>query len=372
MRGHIVKKYKSSWTIILSLGLDPKTGRYKQKWINVKGKKQNAIDKLDEILHQYKTTGFIDNAKVTTGYFLTQWLTTAKNNLTPSSYERYEGIIKNHLIPDFGDIPLDKLTPERIQAHYNAKLGDGFNPSTVRYHHTVIHKALATAVKWGLIYRNVADVVDKPQGKRKEFQTWDENEVNQFLSSLDGNPHRTLFLLALFTGMRRSELLALRWSDIDLLMGQVAVRRGLHQASDRNYYYLEPKTIKSRRVIDLPPSVIIALRKHWENSKLREGQDSLVFCHSDGQPLRPNTISQIWKKACIDAGVKVIRFHDARHTHATLLLKAGVHPKIVQERLGHSTIAITLDTYSHVTPSMQKAAAIAFDVLINKQSKSDY
>jgi integrase len=351
----------------MSLGRDPATHKYITKSVNVPGPRRNAELKMSELMHQYNTTGIMDSTNLTVQDFLTQWLATVKNTLTPGAYERYESIIRVHLIPDFGDVLLNKLTPERIQNHYNQKLASGLSPLTVKYHHTVIHAALATAVRRGLLYRNAADMVDKPKGTRKEFQTWDENEVNQFLNSLAGGPYYTLFLVVLFTGMRRSELLGLRWSDIELLTGQVSVQRGLHQAKDRSYYYSEPKTAKSRRVIDLPPSVIIALSKHWETSKLPEGKKSLVFCTAKGKELRPNTISQIWSHCCKKAGVKVIRLHDARHTHATLLLKQGVHPKIVQERLGHSNIAMTLDTYSHVTPSMQKAAAQLFDDLITKQ-----
>lgn len=178
--------------------------------------------------------------------------------------------------------------------------------------------------------------------------------------------------LALFTGMRRSELLALRWQDVDFTYGQVYVTRSLHHLKDGSYVFTQPKSVKSRRTIALPPSASLVLQAHREKREaemtmmgtaLRD--DGLVFSTLEGKPLRPNTVTRAWVMLAASAGVKDIRLHDARHTHASLMLKQGVHPKIVQERLGHSSIAITLDTYSHVAPGLQEAAAAGFDKLVS-------
>jgi len=370
MRGHIVKKYKSSYTILLSLGRDPITNKYKTKSVNVKGTRAMADKKLAELLHQGTTTGFIDSSKTTLGEFLLKWLDLRKTKLPPSSYASDEMVVNYHLIPSLGKIPVQSLALEHVESYYSKKVKQGLNPLTVRKHHIVLLGALETALKWGLVYRNVAQGADTPKGKRKEFETWDVDEVNQFLNNQKDSPKYALFYTDLFTGMRRSEILALRWSDIDLTQGTIAVKRGLHQGKDRKYYYSDTKSAKSRRVIDISPSVIMVLRKHWETSKLPQGQDSLVFSNQ-GKQLRPNTISRIWTASCKKAGVKVIRLHDARHTHATLLLLAGVHPKIVQERLGHASIAVTLDLYSHVMPTMQKSAAQSFEELFTPKSKMD-
>ena len=200
------------------------------------------------------------------------------------------------------------------------------------------------------------------------MHTWSEDDITRFLESAKDTPYYALFYTALFTGMRRSEFLALKWSDIDLLLCQVYVNRSLHQLRDGSIVYRAPKTAKGRRMIALSPSVILVLREHKEQQEVTRAQletllkdDDLVFSTVDGKPLRPNTITRAWTVLAARAGLKVIRLHDARHTHASIMLKQGIHPKIVQERLGHSSIAITLDTYSHVSPGLQEAAAKRFD-----------
>jgi len=232
----------------------------------------------------------------------------------------------------------------------------------------VLHKALQTAVKWGLLSRNVADGVDLPRGEHTEMQTWDEDDITRFLEAAKVTPYYALFYTALFTGMRRSELLGLRWADVDFILSQLYVNRSLHQLNNRSYVFTQPKSVRSRRTIALSPSTILTLKRHKEQQALEKAmlgmmlkEDDLVFSTPEGKPLRPNTITRAWANLARRCGLKVIRFHDARHTHASLLLKQGVHPKVVQERLGHSSIAVTLDTYSHVTPGLQEAAALRFD-----------
>ncbi len=236
----------------------------------------------------------------------------------------------------------------------------------------MLHKALQTAVKWGLVSRNVADGVDVPRARRIEMQTWDEFEITHFLEVAKDSPYYTLFFTALYTGMRRSEMLALRWQDIDFLFSQVSVSRSLHQLKDGSYVFTQPKSAKSRRTIALSPSAILTLQENKEKQEATRAKlgvslkdDDLVFSTLEGKPLRPNTVSRAWTMLAARAGVKVIRLHDARHTHASLMLKQGVHPKIVQERLGHASIQITLDTYSHVAPGLQEAAAAQFDKLVS-------
>jgi integrase len=222
-------------------------------------------------------------------------------------------------------------------------------------------------MKWGRISRNVADGVDVPHAHRAEMQTWNEDEMTCFLEAARKTPYFALFHTALFTGMRRSELLALRWSDVDFIYSQIYINRALHHLRDGSYVFTRPKSESSCRAIALSPSAILVLQDHYENQKLERamsgiplGDDDLVFS-TLGKPLRPNTVSRAWTMLAARAGIKVIRLHDARHTHASLMLKQGTHPKIVQERLGHASIQITLDTYSHVVPGLQEAAAARFD-----------
>ena len=342
-------------------------------WVSVKGTRKEAEKRLSQILHELDTGTFMKPGKTTLGEFLEKWLGDyVKPNLSPRGSERYESIALVHLIPSLGSTKLAQLRPEHLQNHYAAKLSEGFSALTVRYHHTVIHKALQTALKWGLVNRNVADGVDVPRAHYSEMQTWDEEDVAHFLEANEGSPYYPLFYTALFTGMRRSELLGLRWSDIDLLLCHVYVNRSLHHLKDGNYVFTQPKSARSRRTIALSPSAVMVLNEHRDRQALDRAKlgmllkdDDLVFSTLEGQPLRPNTVSRAWARMAAQAGVKVIRLHDARHTHASLMLKHGIHPKVVQERLGHASIQITLDTYSHVAPGLQEAAATRFDKLVS-------
>jgi integrase len=377
MRGHIRQRSKGTWTIVLELGND--SGKRKQKWITVRGSHGDAEKKLTELLHQMDTGIYVNPGKATVSNFLDRWLQEyARPNLSPRGFERYAGIIRRHLIPCMGNIQLSRLKPEHLQNHYTAMLDAGLSAASVAYHHRVLHIALATAVKWGLVARNVADAAEPPRSRRPEMQTWDEYELNKFLESARGSQYYALFYTALFTGMRRSELLALRWQDIDFIYGQINVSRSLHQLKDNSFVFTATKSAKSRRTIALPPSAFLVLESYRKakeiecsmlNTTLKDS--GLVFCNLDGSPWRPNTVTRAWSTLAARAGVKVIRLHDARHTHASLMLKQGIHPKIVQERLGHASISMTLDTYSHVAPGLQETAARSFDTILNREDNTE-
>ncbi len=379
MRGHIVKRYKNSYTIVLNLGIDPTTRKRKQQWVSVKGTKKDAEKRLSELLNQLDTGTFMKPGKTTLAEYLERWLKDyALPNLSPRTVEGYETIIRCHLIPKLGSIPLGQVKPEHIQEYYSEMLSSGrydgkgsLNAVTVRQHHMVLHRALHMAVRWGLISRNPVDAVDPPRCRRPEMNVMNEGNIRAFLRVANSTPYYCLFYLALFTGMRRSELLALRWHDVDLIFGQISVNRSLHHLRDNSLVFTATKTAKGRRTIALPPSAILILQEHREKQEemrlmlgigLADGD--LVFSKPDGTPLLPGTVSHAWTKLAQRAGLKGIRLHDARHTHASLMLKQNIHPKIVQERLGHATIAVTLDTYSHVAPGLQEAAAVRFDEVL--------
>jgi len=369
MRNGIMRAGRNSYSIQLSIGRDPVTGKRIQQWISFKGTLKEAQQKRNELVHQINTGSFMRPGKTTLAEYLKKWLSDyVKPNISPRGFERYQGIIVKHLIPDLGSIPLAQLKSEHLQRHYSIKLNNGLSAGTVRYHHAVIHKALQTAIKLGLVSHNVADGVDIPRIQRKEMQTWDEYDLTRFLEAAKASPYYVLFHTALFTGMRRSELLALRWSDVDFVFSQISVSRGLHHLKDGSYIFTQPKSRKSRRTIALSPSPILTLKEHkgkQEEIRAKLGLpftcDDLIFTDLQGKPFRPNTITRAWTMLAQNTGVRVIRLHDARHTHASIMLKQGIHPKVVQERLGHSSIQMTLDTYSHVAPGIQAAAANRFD-----------
>jgi integrase len=373
MRGHITKRGHDSYSIVINLGIDPVTGKRKQQWISVKGTKKDAEKRLAELLNQIDTGSYIKPTKTTLAEYLERWLKDyVWPNLAPRTAEGYEHIMYHHINQVLGNLVLNKLKPEHLQRYYSEKLSSGLSAQTIRHHHTALHKALQTAVEWGLLARNVADAVSPPRAQHTEIQTWSEDDVTYFLEATKGSHYYTLFYTALFTGMRRSEYLALRWSDLDLILCQAYVNRSLHILKGGKVIYRSPKTAKGRRMIALSPSMASVFREHLEKTKLERSMlgiplkdDDLVFCKSDGKPLLPNTVTHAWIKLVQRTGLKPIRLHDARHTHASLMLKQGAHPKVVQERLGHAGIQITLDTYSHITPGLQEAAAKRFDDVLN-------
>jgi integrase len=386
VRGHIVKRYKDSYTIVLNLGRDPATGKRKQQWVTVKGTKKDAEKKLAELLHQLDTGTLMKPGRTTLGEFLRRWLTEyVQTNLAPRTAEGYETIVERHLIPDMGRLALTQLRPEHITHYYTKKLITGrydgkgaLNPRTVRHHHMVLHKALECAVRWGLLSRNPVDAVIPPRAHKAEWNTLSEDDIQTVLNVAANTPYYALFYLALFTGMRRSELLALRWSDVDLLLCQVYVNRTLHHLRNGDIVFRPPKSVRSRRVIALPPSVVLVLKEHREKQKLDRHMlgvplkdDDLVFCNYSGKPLLPGTVSHAWTKLVAKIGLNGVRLHDTRHSHASIMLKAGTHPKIVQERLGHASIQTTLDTYSHVAPGLQEAAAKRFDEVVTTKRRDE-
>lgn len=244
----------------------------------------------------------------------------------------------------------------------------GLSAQTVRHHHRVLYQALKHAVKHGVLIRNVVEAVDPPRPDGKEMATLEPDDVHSLLDAAHETPYYTLFYTAIYTGLRRSELLGLRWRDIDLDLATLSVVQTLHHVPGKGYVFREPKTKHSRRLVDLSPSLALLLREHRANQELERKllgclpkPNDLVFSYPDGTPLPPNSITKAFHKLAQSLGLSNIRLHDLRHTHATLMLRQGVHPKVVSERLGHSSVAITLDTYSHVLPGIQAAAAQRFD-----------
>ncbi len=379
MRGHIRKRGKNSYSIKVSLGKDATTGKYKSQWVSVKGTKKDAEKHLAELLHQLDNGTFMKPGKTTLGEYLEKWLRDyAWPSLAPRTVEGYESIIRCHLIPALGSIPLTQLRPEHLQRYYSEKLSGGrydgkgsLGQTSVLHHHTCLHRALKMALRWGLMNRNPADAVTPPHPQRSEMHTMTEDDLTRFLEAAKATPYYVLFYQALFTGMRRSELLALRWCDVDLLLCQVHVTRTIHQLRTGELVIRAPKSVKGRRLVSLSPSAALLLQEHRDKQAAHRvilgiplEEDDLIFSTLDGRPLRPNTVTRAWSMLAARCGLKGIRLHDARHTHASLMLKQGVHPKIVQERLGHATIAVTLDTYSHISPGLQQAAAEGFDRMV--------
>ncbi len=371
--GNIVlqSEARNTYRVRVSWRADPSTSKRRQFSETVTGHKR-AEKRLAELIDQIEKNTFVEAGRLTVGEYLDQWLRDyCWPNLTPRSAESYAYIVSHHIAPALGRMLLTQLRPEHLQHLYSDKQV-ALSPRTVQYIHATLHKALGTAVKMGKLAINPADRVDPPKQKRHELMVWDESEVNRFLEHAKTTEYYPFCYLALFTGMRRSELLALKWGDVDLLLCRLSVRRTLHQLHNGKVVYGEPKTERSKRLITLTPSTAMVLRDHREyqdSLRVALGQpaqtdDNLVFCHYDGSPWLPDSLTHTWARLAKEAGVKHISLHAARHTHASLMLKQGTHVKVVSERLGHANITTTLNTYSHVLPGIQEAAALRFDDMV--------
>jgi len=306
-------------------------------------------------------------------YLKKEWLPAVKATIRPSTYNSYVQHVDCHIVPHVGTVKLQKLSGSQVNALY-AKLAEtgkkdtktGLSPMTIHHVHACLHKACKDAVRWGHISRNPLDAADPPRKKSdgtKEMRTWTKEQVKAFLGAMQDERLCSLWHTIAMTGMRRGEAIGLRWSDVDLEGGRLSVRRALIP-NGRDVIVSEPKTVKGRRVIALDPGTVEVLKaqaarqldeqKEWDDAWVETG---LVFTLENGAALDPESVSRYWRQAVKKSMLPQIRLHDLRHTHATLALQAGIHPKVVSERLGHATISITLDTYSHAIPAMQEEAA---------------
>jgi len=378
MKGHIRQRSKGSWTLWVDLGRDPETGKRRQQTLTVRGAKRDAERELRDLLHSLEVGSYVKSSRITLGQWLEQWCQSyVAMHCSARTAESYQSEVRRHLTPFLGRILLTQLQPQHLQNYYSQALTKGRTDGkgglaarTVQYHHRILSEALSHAVKMGLLGRNIAKAVDPPRVERKNMATLVLEDIPKFLEATQGTPYYILFYTALYTGMRLGELLGLRWCDIDLDMASLSVVQALYKRSGV-CKMVEPKSSGSRRRIALSPSLVLTLRQYRVDQQVQRiligepmADSDLVFSHPDGKPLDPGVVSHTFAKVLRKAGLPHIRFHDLRHTHATLLLKAGIHPKIVSERLGHANIGITLDTYSHVLPGLQERAAESFDEML--------
>jgi integrase len=380
VKGHVRQRGKNSWAIIFDVGKDPVTGKRRQKWHTFRGTKREAQRELNSLLHGIQSGEYVEPNGVLTSEYLEQWLCNyAKPNVSGKSLERYAEIARCHLIPALGAYRLIDLRPLHIQSYYSRALESGrrdgrggLSARTVLHHHRILREALQQAVKWQLMTRNPADAVEPPQPRHKEMRTLNEPQIASLLDVIRGNEllHMAV-LLAATTGMRRGEILAARWRDIDLESGILSVRQSLEETK-AGLVFKEPKSKKACRTIALPELAIEGLRRHRaEQARVRlmmgpAWQDNdLVCAQHEVRPLHPRSLTHAFVNLLRRrTDLPRVRFHDLRHSHATLLLRKNVHPKIVSERLGHSTVGITLDVYSHVLPGMQEEAARKIDAAL--------
>lgn len=357
---------------MLDIGGD-ESGRRQQRTKGGFRTRKECEAALTETLQRLATGNFVEPSRETVATFLTRWLESARASVRPSTLEGYRLLIESYIKPKIGSTPLQRLSPGALNALYSDLLESGrrnrpggLSPRTVRYCHATLHRSLGDALKWGLLTRNPADAARPPrqQHSGRPLRTWGADELGQFLQHIEGDYyHPPLFLLAT-TGMRRGEALGLRWADCDFTAGRLSIKQTLLSLKGQ-ILYGTPKTARGRRNVSLDANTVAVLKAHRKRvleDRMLLGlgapdAEALVFTAPDGAPVNPESFSDHFARLVKSAGLPVIRLHDLRHGHASLALAAGVHPKVVSERLGHSSVAFTLDVYSAVIPGLQEEAA---------------
>jgi integrase len=305
--------------------------------------------------------------------FLGRWLEdSVKPSVRPLTYEQYRQHVKLYLAPLLGRHQLAKLAPQHVRAFIKQKLADGLSPRTVQLSLVILRRALGQAVKDGLVGRNVAKLADPPRWKRPEIKPWEPAEAARFLDAIRTERLEAAYLLALSLGLRRGEVLGLRWSDVDLEGKTVTISQALARVGGK-LEFIEPKSRQSRRTVPIHDGLVAALRNHRRRQfeeRLAAGSrwhdGGLVFTTGIGTPLEPRALNEDFERVVMAAGLRRIRLHDLRHSCATFLLAQGVHPRVVMELLGHSQISLTMETYSHVLPDAMREAIGRMEALLGK------
>lgn len=380
--GCISRRKDGTWCAVITVGRK-ENGKPKQRFFYGRTR-QEVAEKLNKALADIQQGTYVEPSRLTVGNWLDTWLNEYKKpEVRPTTWDSYEYTSRVHIKPAIGALKLKDLRPEQLQHLYNEKVKAGLSATTVRYIHAVMHQALEQAVKNGLLVRNVSEATTLPRQVKKEIHPLTLDQVRRLFQAMEEDRLFPAIYLELATGLRRGELLGLRWQDVDLKAGTLTVRQELvrirnHDAQEgerkTRLIFQEPKTATSRRTIPIPEDALAEL-KRWKarqnEEKLLLGpayeDNGLVFCAEDGRPLDPRSFTKHFDRMLKRAGLPHIRFHDARHTFATLMLELGEHPKVVQQMLGHSRIAMTLDTYSHVSLDLERQAAARLNEVLKKE-----
>lgn len=387
MQGHIHKRVRTNaagkqtinWYVVVDLGRDH-DGKRRQKWHGSYRTRREAEVARAKIVGEVHEGSYTEPVKLTFGDWVSdRWLPTMRTQVKPSTFESYSRNARQHVLPRIGGRQLREIGPGQLNTLYADLLehgrqnGEGgLSPKTVRYIHTIVHKALADARDAGLVALNVAERAKPPRPRAMaptELRFWKPAEMRTFLDLVAAHRLVAAWHVSAMTGMRRGEVLGLRWADVDLNAARVHVRQALVSVA----YELVMSTPKNHRarVIDLDAGTVDQLRQHQKRQALERAEwgvdyddRDLVFCKENGEPLHPQTYSQAFERLVARSALPRIRLHDLRHTHATIALAAGIPPKVISERLGHESPAFTLKQYAHVIPGMQAEAAAQIASLV--------
>ena len=371
VKGTIIKRGRK-WSVVIDLGRDPASGKRVRKWHSGYTTRREAERARIDILARVQRGDYVSPRKQTVAAFLLdEWLPAIRSSIRLSTFDSYKRNIELHVVPRVGGSLLQRLTPNQLNSLYADLLENGrvdgrggLSPRSVRYIHTVVHRALHDAMRWNRISRNPAQAADPPRIPRKhDFNVWSAHDLRSFLDHAITDRFAAAWYLSATTGMRRGEVLGLRWADLDMDAARLSVRQTVISISYK-IHVSEPKTARSRRVVALDQTTVRMLRAHRARQleeRLAAGEiyqdHDLVFAAEDGGYVHPDGFSKRFKRLLKASGVPPIRLHDLRHTHATLAMQAGIHVQVVSERLGHSNVSTTLDIYSHVIPALQEEAA---------------
>ena len=366
MKGNLTRRGKESWRLKFDAGRDPATGKRLIKFVTLRGTRRKAQTEAAKIMVAVATGEHVDTSRETVAEFVERWLRDwADSNVSNKTWTRYAQLLRKHLCGRFGAVPIQKLRPADLQALYAAMARAGLADRTRLHMHRVVFTMLKHAMQWGVVARNVASMVDAPRVKAQEIEILSPAQVQTVLDALRGKPAYPIVAVALGTGLRRSELLALRWQDVDLDGQTLRVEQALEQTKRGGLVFRQPKTRHGRRMVTLAPATVAVLREHWKAQQEQRlclglgkaGSGALVFCSWDGSPYLPATLTLQWRRAMAAAGLAAT-LHSLRHTHASTLIAAGLDVLTVSRRLGHGSPAITLNVYGHLFKPDDRAAAI--------------
>jgi integrase len=373
MSGHIVRRGERSWRLKFDLGRNPTTGKRETRYHTFRGTKREAQAELTRLTAEAQRGTYVEATAETVGGFLERWdRDWGSTHVSPKTIERYRGLIGKQIKPNIGNRPIQKLRPVDLNELYGTLLRDGLAPRTVGHVHRLLHRALGHAATWGVTPQNVASLVSPPRVASTEIEIIREDEIKAVLQKLRGRSMYMIATLALATGLRRGELLALRWQDLNLDGGKLRVERSLEQTK-AGLRFKSPKTKHGRRTITIPPSIVAELRAHWKEQQERRltlgagkaPADALVSPTWDFAVRSPNALTKEWSVAMAEAGL-AISLHAVRHTHASSLIAAGVDVLTISRRLGHASPTITLGIYGHLFSNTDDRAAQVIEALFAK------
>ena len=376
MKGHIRERSPGRWAIVIDTR--DATGKRKRRWHSFKGTKRQAQVECAKLIAESKTGTALDSAKVTLREYLERWLAHITTQVSPRSAENYREVVEHWLLPALGNVKLAKLQPEQIARAYSDALtkggreGQGLSPRSVVMMHRSLSQALKQAVIWRLRLDNPASFCKPPRVERKEMKVLDLDATASLIEFAKGDRLYIPILLFALCGLRRAEMAALRWNRLD--GHRLSVSTSIEQTG-QGVREKPPKSGKARSIV-LPALVVDELRRHRISQAeqllalgVRQTDDTHICLREDGSPWPPRVLTYAFVRLIRASGLTRVRLHDLRHGHATHLLVSNTHPKVVQERLGHANIQLTLDTYSHVLPTMQEDAASTIDAAMRAAMK---